>query len=840
MPITKPYTASPYGSTTSLHGQHLRESINQDNVYSEMSQIEELQGVRRSTKRNSRRFSSMPMGDAVPQRRSMGLGVRRYPTRKIKLGQDNVLSADYPVPSAIQNAIQSEYRDSKEFSEEFSHLRYTAATCDPDEFVMRNGYNLRPSMYNRHTELLIAITYHSENKVLTARTLHAVMQNIRDITKIKKTEFWDKGGPTWQKIVVSLVFDGFDPCDKNVLDVLATIGIYQEGIMKRSIDGKDVEAHIFEYTTQLSVTPNQQLVRPNGDDSANLPPVQMILCLKQKSSNKINSHRWIFNAIGRLINPEVVILLDAGTKPSRRSFLALWQSFYNNENLGGACGEVRALRHKRNIINPFVAAQDFQYMESNILDKPLESVFGHVSASAFSAYRYRAIMGRPLEQYLHGDPTLAKQLGKKGIEGMNIFKKNMFLAGDRILSFELIAKAGFKWQLTFVKASIAETEVADDYAEFINFQRRWLNGSFAANLYAIIHFARIYKSRHNIFTLLLLHIQMVYNVARFVLNWFSLASFWIVNWVILDLVGDASPANKNRGWPFGNIATPIVHNFFKYGYVICVGVQFILSLGNRPQGSRLAYTFSFMIFGFIQLYVSVLAFYMVGTNTTSSTIDWAMDEDAIISKPWNTLGSDMILLTIICTYGTHFVASLLYLDPWHIVTSFWAAYTGMTCTSNILMVYSFSNWHDVILGVKVANTSKSLPEAQTKKDAKSTFVEEEEKPQIDIDTLFETTVKRALAPFVAPPDEDEPSIDDSFKAFRTWLVGAFIFSNLLMVLLIQSHGIKQMCLDAGPTKRTLNYVLAVVWATIGLYLFRFIGSLFFLAKSYMLICISKR
>lgn len=36
-------------------------------------------------------------------------------------------------------------------------------------------------MYNRHTEMLIGITYYNEDKVLTARTLHGVMQNVRDI-----------------------------------------------------------------------------------------------------------------------------------------------------------------------------------------------------------------------------------------------------------------------------------------------------------------------------------------------------------------------------------------------------------------------------------------------------------------------------------------------------------------------------------------------------------------------------------------------------------------------------------------------------------------------------------
>ena len=60
---------------------------------------------------------------------------------------------------------------------------------------------------------------------------------------------------------------------------------------------------------------------------------------------------------------------------------------------------------------------------------------------------------RPLEQYFHGDHTLSKILGKKGIDGMNIFKKNMFLAEDRILCFELVAKAGQKWHLSYVKGT---------------------------------------------------------------------------------------------------------------------------------------------------------------------------------------------------------------------------------------------------------------------------------------------------------------------------------------------------------------------------------------------------
>lgn len=120
----------------------------------------------------------------------------------------------------------------------------TAATCDPNDFTLRNGYNLRPAMYNRHTELFIGVTYFCENKIMLSRSLHSIMQNVRDIVNLKKSEFWHKGGPAWQKIVVCLLFDGIDPCDKETLDILATIGVYQDGVMKRDLDGIETVAHI--------------------------------------------------------------------------------------------------------------------------------------------------------------------------------------------------------------------------------------------------------------------------------------------------------------------------------------------------------------------------------------------------------------------------------------------------------------------------------------------------------------------------------------------------------------------------------------------------------------------
>ena len=757
--------------------------------------------------------------EAWQQRQQPGAGgLKRYATKKIKLGQNSVFSVDHLVPSAIQNSVQKKYRDDLEGgSEEFTHMRYTAATCDPNEFTLKNGYNLRPAMYNRHTELLIAITYYNEDKVLTSRTLHGVMQNIRDIVNLKRSEFWNKGGPAWQKIVVCLVFDGIDPCDKDVLDVLATIGIYQDGVMKKDIDGKETVAHIFEYTTQLSVTPNHLLVRPIDDGPNTLPPVQMMFCLKQKNSKKINSHRWLFNAFGRILNPEVCVLLDAGTKPGPKSILALWEGFYNDKDLGGACGEIHAMlgRGWRNLVNPLVACQNFEYKISNILDKPLESSFGYVSVlpGAFSAYRFRAIMGRPLEQYFHGDHTLSSKLGKKGIEGMNIFKKNMFLAEDRILCFELVAKAGSKWHLTYIKSSKAETDVPEGAAEFISQRRRWLNGSFAATIYSLIHFSRMYKSGHNFMRMFFFHFQLLYNLATVIVTWFALAAYWLTTTIIMNLVGSntdaciiaggsSCPADKHS-WPFGDTVTPTFNTLLQMIYLGFLLLQFILALGNRPKGEKVSYIASFCVFGFIQIYVVVLSLYLVvkafSNDQGVTDIDISHGFGTFVSTFFSSSSNGVIIIALFATFGLWVAASVLYLDPWHILTCSFQYAFMQSSYINVLNVYAFSNWHDVSWGTKGSDKVEALPSATTTKaaDGKATVVEEIDRPQADIDSQFEVTVKRALKPFVVKEEKEVKTLEDSYKSFRTRLVAAWIFSNAILAVAITSNNLNQLALDVS-------------------------------------------
>jgi chitin synthase len=51
------------------------------------------------------------------------------------------------------------------------------------------------------------------------------------------------------------------------------------------VNGKPVTAHIYEYTTQISITPD---LKQQGAERG-IVPVQLLFCLKEKNQKKINS-----------------------------------------------------------------------------------------------------------------------------------------------------------------------------------------------------------------------------------------------------------------------------------------------------------------------------------------------------------------------------------------------------------------------------------------------------------------------------------------------------------------------------------------------------------------------
>jgi len=95
----------------------------------------------------------------------------------------------------------------------------------------------------------------------------------------------------------------------------------------------------------------------------------------------MNSHCWFSNAFGQILQPNVCILLDVGTMARPTSVYCLWKAFDINSNVGGACGEIVALKgvYGQYLINALVAARNFEFKMSTILDKPLKGMFGYIT-----------------------------------------------------------------------------------------------------------------------------------------------------------------------------------------------------------------------------------------------------------------------------------------------------------------------------------------------------------------------------------------------------------------------------------------------------------------------------
>lgn len=285
--------------------------------------------------------------------------MKRRSVKQVQLTRGNLV-LDVQVPSHIVPA-------GKQDIEEFSKMRYTAATCDPDDF-QSSRYSLRPYLLNRETELFIVMTMYNEDEVLFVKTMNSyvffnllicsrtiyfcsVIKNITHLCSRSRSKMWGPEG--WKKVVVCVVSDGRSKINKRTLQVLSLVKFHflnycftisficRWDVIKKALQKTPSAEKMSQPTFSSMFTMNLRwhehadpvasrytssvIVTDTGEVSQGTCPVQILFCLKEQNKKKLNSHRWFFNAFGPLIKPNVCILLDVGTKPTGTSIYELWK-----------------------------------------------------------------------------------------------------------------------------------------------------------------------------------------------------------------------------------------------------------------------------------------------------------------------------------------------------------------------------------------------------------------------------------------------------------------------------------------------------------------------------------
>ncbi|KAJ7132804.1 glycosyltransferase family 2 protein [Mycena crocata] len=731
----------------------------------------------------TRHFGPAPTGRVIRRNKSK---------KRVRLTNGNLV-VELEVPPKLVLPRRGEPETTK--------TRYTACTADPNEFEQK-GFCLRQNLTGRRTELFIVITLFNEDEILFCRTLHGVMRNISHLCTRKNSQTW--GPEAWKKVVVCIVADGRKKVHPRVLDCLTLLGVYQPGgPMLNSINQKDVIAHIFEYTTSFGIDSNLKFRYPDKG----IVPTQIIFCMKEKNQKKINSHRWFFNAFAPLLQPNVCVLLDVGTRPGPTAIYRLWKAFDVNSRVGGACGEISTYKGKNwsLLLNPLVAAQNFEYKISCILDKTTESMFGYISVlpGAFSAYRYIALQNNkqgvgPLASYfkgevLHGHDT-------------DIFTSNMYLAEDRILCFELVAKANSSWILKYVKGAVGETDVPDGLPEFISQRRRWLNGSFFAATYAIAHVGQILRSGHSFTRKVFLTIETGYNIINLIFSWFSIGNMYIFFVVLTSSLEDPS---------FNMPAIKYVNTVVQYLMASVVVACFLFSMGNKPHASKWKYKIT-------AICLAVLMTYMLSASILC----------ALAAAGQGGGANSVMLFSVVITYGLYASSSILAFDPWHMLTSFIPYLLLSPTYINILNIYAFSNLDDISWGTK----QDSIVEADlgaVVQDIHAQVDVEMSTDKADMNNIYEEalsnlkTRKPAFSQNTGMSNtEKDQAAKDYYANVRTNVLLAWVLSNGVLLVGILGGGAQPSSTfgEGGELSRTKAYLVFILVFTALQNLIRFTAS----------------
>ncbi|KAG8899882.1 hypothetical protein FRB99_006400, partial [Tulasnella sp. 403] len=245
----------------------------------------------------------------------------------------------------------------------------------------------------------------------------------------------------------------------------------------------------------------------------------------------------------------------------------------------------------------------------------------------------------------------------------------MYLAEDRILCFELVAKAQGSWVLKYVKSAVGETDVPDSLSEFIVQRRRWLNGSLFATVYALAHLPQMLRSGHGSIRKCILVAEALFNLFSVVFAWFGVGNYYLF-FVILTTALEDPVFNI----PFIRYVNSVTH----FCYAATVASVFILAMGNKPKATKWKYKLMTILFSFLTTYMVACA--VVCTVRVAKNID-----DQLFVR---------MIVSVIATYGVYFASSFFALDPWHMFTSFIPYIILSPMYLNILTIYAFCNLDD--------------------------------------------------------------------------------------------------------------------------------------------------
>lgn len=270
---------------------------------------------------------------------------------------------------------------------------------------------------------------------------------------------------------------------------------------------------------------------------------------------------------------------------------------------------------------------------------------------------------------------------------------------------------------------------------------------------------------------------------------------------------------------------------FEWLYLATLVTCFVLALGNRPGGSNKFYMTMVYFWIFIMIYLAFAAIFVTVKNIQSEVVS----ENFSVSELFTNDTFFAIIVSLGSTYVMWFIASFIFMDPWHMFTCF-IQYILLTPTYiNVLNIYAFCNTHDITWGTKGDDKAEKLPSAHLKPGGKVDV----NIPQDDGDLNAQYEAELQKFALKAPKEvqviSEEERQADYYKGFRSAVVLAWVFCNFALgAVVLSAAGLDEFDKqsssgsDFTENQRSLIYMEVVLWSVAALSIFKFTGAMWYL------------
>jgi chitin synthase len=279
----------------------------------------------------------------------------------------------------------------------------------------------------------------------------------------------------------------------------------------------------WQYTTRAEVLVREkQAIVEVSPGAPNAVPCQMILCLKEKSQKKINSHRWVFSALCKELSPVVCVLLPAGAMLSSSAIYELWKNVVFDDRVGCAISHSKVFTGSisQGLSNTLIGFQKFENQLENMLQQPFDTLTqlrsGVVRGGLF-AYRLVALSDKDGETPLSEYYGIEKSLGKE----TSLFWATRFFVEEKILSWALLTSR-FAWKTILVNTATVSNDVPEDIVDLVLQRRRWINGSFWGSFQELFSLTQIQWGKKNAVDWTRLIFAFTYQALDLLTKWFAI------------------------------------------------------------------------------------------------------------------------------------------------------------------------------------------------------------------------------------------------------------------------------------------------------------------------------